>query len=79
MSRLPRPASWKRPLSALTAALLLLELLLHPHGHGGWWNSVLGFDLLFGLAGCALIVVVSKRLGKWFLQVPDRAKKGEEP
>lgn len=32
------------------------------------WHRIPGFDFVYGIVGCALIVLVSKRLGKRFLQ-----------
>lgn len=48
-------------------ATVALDLLAHPHGDA-WWHHALGFDLLYGFAGCAVIVIVSKALGKAGLQ-----------
>jgi hypothetical protein len=57
--------------TVLAAATVALDLLAHPHGDT-WWHHTPGFDLLFGFAGCAVIVVVSKALGKAALQRPER-------
>jgi hypothetical protein len=57
--------------AVLTAGTAALDLLAHPHGET-WWHHTPGFDLLFGFVGCALIVVVSKALGKAALQRPER-------
>ena len=40
---------------------------LDPH-HAHWWDYVPGFWALFGLVGCWIIVVGSKKLGKAFIQ-----------
>ena len=56
----------------VAAATAALDLLAHPHGDS-WWHHTPGFDLLFGFAGCAVIVVVSKALGKAALQRPERS------
>lgn len=53
-------------LGALTLALVVVEALLGASAHG-----VRGGAALSGFAGCVLIVVVSKWLGKRFLQRPD--------
>jgi asparagine N-glycosylation enzyme membrane subunit Stt3 len=34
---------------------------------GHWWNNVPGFFILFGLAGCILLILFSKKIGKLFL------------
>lgn len=36
-----------------------------------WWHRMPGFHALYGLAGCAVIVAVSKALGKAGLQRPE--------
>ena len=54
--------------AGLAAAVAIgVPLLLHlPHHHA--WEAVPGFYAWYGGLGCAAIVVVSKALGKWFLQ-----------
>ena len=55
-------------LVVLTAGTLLAGFLHHPeHGHGHWWDSIPGFFIVFGFAGCALLIFLSKALGKAFL------------
>ncbi|MFQ5828466.1 MAG: hypothetical protein ACE5JD_04835 [Candidatus Methylomirabilia bacterium] len=36
-----------------------------------WWHRTLAFHAAYGLIGCVLIVVVSKALGKFWLQRPE--------
>ena len=56
----------------ITIGLELLDLFVlhsgHPHS---WWHRTPLFDFLFGVLGCALIVVVSKWLGHTWLQRPE--------
>lgn len=64
------PRSWK---IAFTAALLLslgaeFALPMEHHGVEYWWMSVPVFFAAFGLAGCLLIILVSKWLGGIWLQ-----------
>lgn len=47
--------------------MVALDLLADPHSDG-WWHQLPGFDLFFGFLGCAGIVIVSKALGKVWLQ-----------
>ena len=47
--------------------MVALDLLADPHSDG-WWHQLPGFDLFFGFLGCAGIVIVSKVLGKVWLQ-----------
>jgi hypothetical protein len=35
--------------------------------HQGWWSVIPGFFALFGFAGCLVIIVFSKFLGKHLL------------
>jgi len=58
--------------TVLAAATVALDLLAHPHGDT-WWHHTPGFDLIFGFVGCAVIVIVSKALGKAALQRPERS------
>lgn len=56
-------------LSILAAAVALsLPWVLDAHVHHGFWDSVPGWWAWYGAAGCAAIVIVSKLLGKAFLQ-----------
>lgn len=36
-----------------------------------WWHMAPGFQAVYGLIGCVLIVVVAKWLGRWWLQRPE--------
>ena len=53
-------------------ALVGLELtpLHEPHAHE-WWHHLPGFDLVYGVVGCVLIIVISKKLGSAWLQRPE--------
>ena len=56
-------------LSILAGAVALsLPWVLDAHVHHGFWDEVPGWWAWYGGAGCAAIVVVSKLLGKAFLQ-----------
>ena len=53
----------------VTGAIAVALPYVLPHGaHHGWWDSVPGWWAIYGAAGCAVIVVVSKWLGHAFLQ-----------
>lgn len=39
----------------------------HPHSEE-WWTQIPAFYAIYGFIGCGLITVVSKALGKWWLQ-----------
>jgi hypothetical protein len=65
--------------AVFVAGSSLLELLAPPSPHANlFWHRVPGLDFVYGLAGCALIVVVSKWLGKRFLQRPEDYYEDEE-
>lgn len=52
----------------LIGVLILIEVVfVHHHAHF-WWHEVIGFDVIYGLLGCLVLIVVSKGLGKLFIQ-----------
>ncbi|MBI2918868.1 MAG: hypothetical protein HYY01_12870 [Chloroflexi bacterium] len=44
------------------------DILTRKGEYGQWWYPVPGFFALLGLLGCMAIVVVSKLLGRYWLQ-----------
>ena len=60
--------SYKVILYFLAILSLLAELGTRSAAAGHWWGSVPGFFLIFGFAGCVAIILISKALGKKFLQ-----------
>jgi hypothetical protein len=61
----------RRALALAAMGLLVVpDLVVHHHG-GPPWHAWPGFDLAFGVVGCAVIVIASKALGRAFLQRPD--------
>lgn len=47
-------------IAVLLAVAVLVEILFaHPHGQA-FWDLIPGFDLLFGLLGSFLLIVVAK-------------------
>lgn len=59
-------------LAAVLAALVLLEATVMPHYRPVFpWHHVPGYAALIGLAGCIVVVLLGKWLGKAFLQRPD--------
>ena len=50
------------------AATAVVEVALHTAHAVFPWHAVPGFDFVYGAASCAAIVVVSKALGKAWLQ-----------
>lgn len=55
---------------AMAAAISLIILdLAGAHARSEtWWHAMPAFDLLYGVAGCVAIVLVSKFLGSTLLQ-----------
>lgn len=55
----------------LTLGTLLLQYFgpEHPYPHA--WDHIPLFYAAFGFVGCVLIILVSKALGKRFLQKPE--------
>jgi hypothetical protein len=52
-------------LGLLVLLTLLAGFLHHPeHDHGHLWDKIPGFYILFGFAGCVLLIYFSKTLGK---------------
>jgi hypothetical protein len=58
-------------IGSIVTATAALDFLGHPHGQT-WWHHVPGFDLVYGAVGCMAIVIVSKALGKVWLQRRER-------
>jgi hypothetical protein len=60
-------------LALVLVALVAIEFFLIPHEHPYFpWHHLPGYAALIGLLGCFAIVLVSKALGEWFLQRPER-------
>lgn len=68
--RFPSTRGWA---FAAAAGLLALALpyLLNAHVHHGFWDTIPGWWAWYGGLGCAVIVLVSKALGKALLQKPE--------
>ncbi|MGB9730739.1 MULTISPECIES: hypothetical protein [Calditerrivibrio] len=50
--------------------LVILDIFVEKHPHYGWEN-LFGAYALYGFFSCVLIVIVSKFLGKLWLQKPE--------
>jgi glycopeptide antibiotics resistance protein len=56
-------------IAALVIILSIIIEILFVHHHAEfWWHELIGFDAIFGLLGCLLLIVGAKTLGKEFLQ-----------
>ena len=63
--------SVKRVLIICTITLLvtiILEIALVHHHIEYWWHGFIGFDIIFGFAGCVAIIIVSKLILKPLVQ-----------
>lgn len=52
-------------LGLITVVSFIAELTQSPHH---WWEKVPGFYIFYGFIGCVAIIVISKALGKLFIQ-----------
>lgn len=56
-------------LGVITLISIIVELTMEVDpSHAHWWNSIPGFYIIFGFIGCVAIIVISKALGKIFIQ-----------
>lgn len=57
------------PLILLTILSLVMEIATRADSTGDrWWNAIPGYYLAIGFVGCIGIILISKALGKWWLQ-----------
>lgn len=61
---------WWGAAAAAAAVSVAAEVVAGPYGYFPW-HFIPGFDLVYGLAGCLAIIVLSKAAGKWFIQRPE--------
>lgn len=45
----------------IVLATIVEALFAHPHHHN-LWDVVPGFDILFGLVGCGVLIIVAKKI-----------------
>jgi len=55
----------------ILALSVLIEVLFVHHHVEYWWQGLIGFDIIYGFVGCVAIIVISKKLGKLFIQRKD--------
>jgi hypothetical protein len=62
---------------AVVALAVVAEWALAHHAPGApWWYTVPGVQAAYGIAGCVAIVLVSKWLGRRWLQRPEPESAG---
>jgi hypothetical protein len=72
--------AWRTALGGVIAMTVVCDLLWRPSGHAAfWWHATPAFDVLLGLAGCLGIVLVSKWLGRVWLERQEVYYGAEEP
>jgi hypothetical protein len=72
-------ARWWIAIAVVVALTVAGEVAFHDAAHAlHWWHELPGFDLVYGLVGCLAIIVVSKALGKVWLQRPEDYYDGGE-
>ena len=59
-------------LAATIVAELVVRFLLHVHPGEHSWDVIPGFYALFGFIVCALLIVLSKFLGHYWLKKDER-------
>jgi hypothetical protein len=64
----PEVATWVRRVFLGSLVLLVILDFLHEKHVAFFWEHVPGFYALYGFLSCALIIAVSKLLGKFWLQ-----------
>lgn len=64
-------------LGLVTVASLILQYFGPPHPHPHAWDAIPLFYCFFGFVGCILIIVVSKALGKAWLQKEEDYYEGD--
>ena len=63
---------WWGLAGAAALASVAAKIAYHDAAHARfWWHEVPAFDLVYGFAGCLAIIVLSKALGKLWLQRPE--------
>jgi len=71
MAVLRERATWV--MAAVLVVLVALEATVVPHYSPKFpWHYVPGYAASIGLGACLLVVILSKALGKAFLQRPER-------
>ncbi len=62
---------------AMAAATIVEALFAHPH-HSNFWDVTPGFDILFGLVGCAALIIVAKIIVAPLIQKDEDYYEGGE-
>ncbi|MCK4835845.1 MAG: hypothetical protein KAT17_04375 [Candidatus Aminicenantes bacterium] len=55
-------------LAIISLLSLVVEFSMHhDSAHHHWWNDIPAFWISFGFAGCVILILFAKTLGKLFL------------
>jgi len=71
----------KKVLITCAAVLIIsvvLEIAFVTHKTYYWWHEVTGFSLIYGLVGCAVLIVAAKLLGKLIQRKENYYDGGED-
>lgn len=64
-------------ISVLVVLILLEVFFVHHHVHY-FWHGMIGFDVLYGVLGCFILIAIPKGLGKLFIQRDENYYRGGE-
>ncbi len=59
---------FKKIFYAGIAFFVLIDFVTPRHHVMFFWDRIPGFNAIYGFISCLIIIVVSKTLGKWWLQ-----------
>jgi hypothetical protein len=60
-------------MAVVLVALIAVEATVVPHEYPAFpWHRVPGYAAMIGLFACIFVVLLSKKLGAWLLQRPER-------
>jgi len=62
---------------AMVLATIVEFFFAHPHHHN-LWDTIPGFDVLFGFAGCAILIVIAKLIVAPLIQKDEDYYEGGE-
>lgn len=64
-------------IAAMLIATVVEFLFAHPHYHN-LWDIIPGFDVLFGLVGCGVLIIVAKKIVAPLIQRSEDYYEGGE-
>ena len=58
-------------IAIIVAMVLSIVAEVFVHHEDAPWYMIKGFYAVFGFVSCVLIIVISKAIGRWFLDQPE--------